>query len=143
MTPLRQKMIKVAIANSRLVALDDGMVTLRYKDRKNNRLKHNTISAVEFIRRFLLHTLPKGFVRIRHYGFLANRPWRCCETVQNAHILRVCSAFSPFRAPGGGISQSSTCALNSNLIFEIGSNNKLNCCGLLMLSSTSMFGLNF
>jgi hypothetical protein len=41
------------------------------------------------------------------------------------HILRVCSAFSPFRAPGGGISQSSTCALNSNLIFEIGSNNIL------------------
>lgn len=64
---------RVAIANSRLVALDDGMVTFRYKDRKNNRLKHNTISAVEFIRRFLLHTLPKGFVRIRHYGFLANR----------------------------------------------------------------------
>jgi len=48
-------------------------------------------------------------------------PWRCCETVQNAHILRVCSAFSTFRAPGGGISQSSTCALNTNLIFEIGS----------------------
>ncbi len=43
--------------------------------------------------------------------------------VQNAHILRVCSAFSPFRAPGGGISQSSTCALNTNLIFEIGSIN--------------------
>jgi len=48
-------------------------------------------------------------------------PWRRCEMVQNAHILRVCSAFSLFRAPGGGISQSSTCALNSNLIFEIGS----------------------
>ncbi len=46
---------------------------------------------------------------------------RCCETVQNAHMLRVCSACSPFRAPGSGISQSATCALNSNLIFEIGS----------------------
>ena len=64
---------RVAIANSRLVAMDDGMVTFRYKDRKNNRLKQTTISAVEFIRRFLTHTLPKGFVRIRHYGFLANR----------------------------------------------------------------------
>ena len=64
---------RVAIANSRLIALEDGMVTFRYKDRKNNSLKPTTISAVEFIRRFLLHSLPQGFVRIRHYGFLANR----------------------------------------------------------------------
>ena len=64
---------RVAIANSRLTALKDGMVSFRYKDRKNNKLKQTTISAVHFIRRFLLHTLPQGFVRIRHYGFLANR----------------------------------------------------------------------
>ena len=64
---------RVAIANSRLTALKDGTVSFRYKDRKNNRLKKSTLSAVEFIRRFLLHTLPLGFVRIRHYGFLANR----------------------------------------------------------------------
>jgi hypothetical protein len=64
---------RVAIANSRLVDLKDGMVSFRYKDRQNNILKQTTISALEFIRRFLLHTLPQGFVRIRHYGFLANR----------------------------------------------------------------------
>lgn len=64
---------RVAIANSRLLALKDGMVSFRYKDRQNNILKQATISAVEFIHRFLLHTLPQGFVRIRHYGFLANR----------------------------------------------------------------------
>jgi hypothetical protein len=64
---------RVAIANSRLTALKDGRVSFRYKDRKNNILKKTTISAVHFIRRFLLHTLPQGFVRIRHYGFLANR----------------------------------------------------------------------
>jgi len=64
---------RVAIANSRLTALEDGRVSFRYKDRKNNTLKTATISAVKFIRRFLLHTLPSGFVRIRHYGFLANR----------------------------------------------------------------------
>jgi hypothetical protein len=64
---------RVAIANSRLTALYDGRVSFRYKDRKNNNLKKTTISAVEFIRRFLLHTLPLGFVRIRYYGFLANR----------------------------------------------------------------------
>jgi hypothetical protein len=64
---------RVAIANARLTALEDGNVSFRYKDRKNNSLRTATISAVEFIRRFLLHSLPVGFVRIRHYGFLANR----------------------------------------------------------------------
>jgi hypothetical protein len=64
---------RVAIANSRLLALKDGMVSFRYKDRQNNILKQTTLSAVEFIYRFVLHTLPQGFVRIRHYGFLANR----------------------------------------------------------------------
>jgi len=64
---------RVAIANSRIKALKDGMVTLRVKNRKKNRIELLTITAVEFIRRFLLHSLPKGFVRIRHYGFLANR----------------------------------------------------------------------
>jgi len=64
---------RVAIANSRLISLQDGRVSFRYKDRKNNIVEKTTISAVEFIHRFLLHTLPQGFVRIRHYGFLANR----------------------------------------------------------------------
>jgi hypothetical protein len=64
---------RVAIANSRIKSLKDSMVTFTAKNRKKNRIEPVTISAVEFIRRFLLHSLPKGFVRIRHYGFLANR----------------------------------------------------------------------
>jgi hypothetical protein len=64
---------RVAIANSRIKSLKDGMVTFAAKNRKKNRTELITISAVEFIRRFLLHSLPKGFVKIRHYGFLANR----------------------------------------------------------------------
>jgi len=64
---------RVAIANSRIKAFKDGMVTFTAKNRKKNRIEPVTISAVEFIRRFLLHSLPKGFVKIRHYGFLANR----------------------------------------------------------------------
>ncbi|MHC4456848.1 MAG: IS91 family transposase [Planctomycetota bacterium] len=64
---------RVAIVNSRIKMFKDGMVTFTVKDRKKNRTESVTISAVEFIRRFLLHSLPKGFVRIRHYGFLANR----------------------------------------------------------------------
>ena len=64
---------RVAIANSRIKLFKDGRVTFTAKDRKKNCTESITISAVEFIRRFLLHSLPKGFVRIRHYGFLANR----------------------------------------------------------------------
>jgi len=64
---------RVAIANSRLLALTDGHVSFRWRDyRHRNKNKVMTLSANEFIRRFLLHTLPDGFHRIRHYGFLAN-----------------------------------------------------------------------
>jgi hypothetical protein len=64
---------RVAIANSRIKALEDGMVTFTFKNRKKEKTETLTVTAVEFIRRFLLHSLPKRFVRIRHYGFLANR----------------------------------------------------------------------
>ena len=64
---------RVAIANSRLVAMGDGKITFRWKDyRHSGKAKLMTLGADEFIRRFLLHTLPDGFHRIRHYGFLAN-----------------------------------------------------------------------
>ena len=66
---------RVAIANSRLIALDERGVTFRYKDYRRNRqarYRTMTLTADEFIRRFLLHVLPKGFHRIRHYGLLAS-----------------------------------------------------------------------
>jgi hypothetical protein len=65
---------RVAISNSRLLALDDDRVTFRYKDyAADQRQKTMALSASEFIRRFLQHVLPSGFVKIRHYGLLANR----------------------------------------------------------------------
>jgi hypothetical protein len=64
---------RVAIANSRLLSLADGRVRFTWKDyRQNGKTKVMTLEAHEFIRRFLLHALPTGFHRIRHYGFLAN-----------------------------------------------------------------------
>jgi putative transposase/transposase-like zinc-binding protein len=64
---------RVAIANSRLVSLGDGKVRFRWKDyRQDAKSKVMVLDAGEFIRRFLLHVLPDGFHRIRHYGFLAN-----------------------------------------------------------------------
>jgi hypothetical protein len=64
---------RIAISNQRLVSLSNGQVAFRYRDRADgNRVKILQLSAVSFLRRFLLHVLPDGFVRIRHYGFLAN-----------------------------------------------------------------------
>jgi hypothetical protein len=75
----------VAIANRRLVDFSDGSVTFRWRDyRRDNKLKVMRLSAAEFTRRVLLHVLPSGLQRIRHYGLLANRTrdaklQRCCE----------------------------------------------------------------
>jgi hypothetical protein len=66
---------RVAIANSRLIAFDDNAVTFRWKDyRAKGRERHKvmTLASDEFIRRFLIHVLPSGFHRIRHYGLFAN-----------------------------------------------------------------------
>ena len=63
---------RVAISNRRLVAFDEQGVSFRWKDYRakgNTRYKTMTLSAQEFMRRFLLHVLPNGFHRIRHYGF--------------------------------------------------------------------------
>jgi hypothetical protein len=79
---------RVAISNGRLISLHDGEVTFRWRDSADgNRQKLMTITAVEFIRRFLLHVLPSGFVKIRHFGFLANRNRR--------QALALCRALLP------------------------------------------------
>jgi hypothetical protein len=64
----------LAISNHRLVALEDGQVSFRYKDyQRGHRLRTLTLDAVEFLRRLMLHVPPRGFHRLRHFGFLANR----------------------------------------------------------------------
>ncbi len=74
---------RVAISNHRLVALIDGNVTFRWRDSAHgNKKRCMTLPVDEFLRRFLLHLLPRGFVRIRNFGFLANR--------QRAQLLPLC-----------------------------------------------------
>ena len=64
---------RTAISNERILKVEDDTVTFKWRDyRDGNKVKVMTLSSTEFIRRFLLHVLPKGFMRIRHYGFLAN-----------------------------------------------------------------------
>jgi hypothetical protein len=88
---------RVAIANQRLVALQDGHVSFRWKDYTHASLPAvMTLQATEFIRRFLLHVLPRGFVKIRHFGFLANRGReeniRLCRTLLDAQSPNVSDA---------------------------------------------------
>ena len=65
---------RVAISNERIKNAESGLVTFEYKDYKDNsKIKEMTITAEEFIRRFLLHVLPDNFTKIKHYGILANR----------------------------------------------------------------------
>jgi len=64
---------RVAISNERILNIENGEVTFAYKDRKNNERRQMTLDAAEFMRRFLLHVLPQGFVKIRYFGFLSHR----------------------------------------------------------------------
>lgn len=63
---------RVAISNGRILSFTDDTVTFRYRDYRDNKLKEMTLEHEEFIRRFLMHILPKGFQKIRYFGFLAN-----------------------------------------------------------------------
>jgi hypothetical protein len=100
---------RVAISNQRLIDLCDGRVRFRYKDYADQqRTKVLRLSSSEFTRRFLMHTLPSGFMRIRYYGFLANR-FRRERLDQCRSLLGVSSHVTP---PSEG-HQESTESLNS------------------------------
>jgi hypothetical protein len=78
---------RVAISNHRLLAFDQERVTFRWKDYAHGGKQGKmTLAATEFLRRFFLHVLPRGFVRIRHFGFLANR-FRASRLALSRHLL--------------------------------------------------------
>jgi len=81
---------RVALANGRLLDLNHGQVRFKWRDsRDNNRIKVMSLDALEFIRRFLLHVLPCGFVKIRHFGLLANRNPRQALALCRHHLKAV------------------------------------------------------
>ena len=87
---------QVAIFNQRLVSLEDGRVTFRWKNyARAGELATMTLPAQEFIRRFLLYVLPTGFVKIRHFGFLANRGRR--DNLRLCRQLLAASSITPPR----------------------------------------------
>lgn len=90
---------RVAISNNRLLAIDNDQIRFQWKDyRSRGQVKTMTLSAEEFIRRFLLHVLPNGFRRIRYYGFLGNRNRQekldCCRRLLGMATLRQAAALS-------------------------------------------------
>jgi hypothetical protein len=105
---------RVATSNHRLVTLENGQVTFRYKDhQRGHRLRSLTLDAVEFLRRLLLHVPPHGFHRRRHFGFLANQVRQeklaqCRTLLGNATPPRPPAAVDlktpelPGAEPGGG-----------------------------------------
>jgi Putative transposase/Transposase zinc-binding domain len=87
---------RVALSNDRLVAMHEDQVAFRWRDRRRgNRPKVMALTADEFIRRFLLHVLPKGFMRIRHYGVLGNR----CRTPRVTTCRRLFAQPPPSPLP--------------------------------------------
>jgi len=83
---------RIAIGNERLVALKDGVVTFRYRDRKHGDARRLlTLEAPDFVQRFLLHVLPRGFVRVRHFGLHANG----CRSRLIARVRQLLHAPAP------------------------------------------------
>jgi hypothetical protein len=115
---------RVAIANSRLISMTDDEVAFRWKDyRHHGKSKVMTLGAHEFIRRFLLHTLPDGFHRIRHYGFLANG--------HRAAKLALCRKLLMVRPPSPAAEQSDDGALRRTL-------DRCPCCGGAMITLATL-----
>ena len=122
---------RVAISNNRILKLENDMVTFKWRDyRDNNKQKEMTISAVEFMRRFLLHILPTGLTKIRHYGFLGNR--------NKNTKLRLCQKLT-----GGKLKPLEKRKLTAaEIILKITGRDitKCSCCGHSKLHSQYSFG---
>jgi Putative transposase/Transposase zinc-binding domain len=113
---------RVAIANSRLIAFDGQGVTFNWKDYRiegRNRYKHMTLATDEFIRRFLIHVLPKGLHRIRHYGLLAKGV--CADNIARVRELLVAvnSQSEPTRAAADSSKPSCPCCGGRMIIIEV------------------------
>jgi hypothetical protein len=105
---------RVAIANSRLLAMDERGITFRWKDYRakgSTRHKTMTLEADEFMRRFLLHVLPGGFHRIRHYGLLANagRREHLAQARQLLHVVPDAARLQPPQVTVGIVQPTFVC----------------------------------
>ena len=87
---------KIAISNHRIKNIEGGKITFSYKDyRQQGVTKEMTLDALEFIRRFAMHILPKGFVRIRHYGILSSTCKEACTMIIKAQLPVINDRIKP------------------------------------------------
>ena len=91
---LARYIFRVAISNSRLECIDNGEITFRYRDNRSQQLHSETVTGVEFIRRFLQHTLPRGCAKVRYYGIWSPS---CRELLEQARTLLGAAATNPAR----------------------------------------------
>ena len=121
---------RVALSNRRLLALEDGRVTFRWKDYAHgNRHRLMTLDAVEFLRRFLLHILPSGFQRLRHYGLLANRIRQAklgvCQVLLQQQVSAPPSVSPNTKVAPGEEDAGAVWILSQNCLFEAKSENRV------------------
>ena len=117
---------RVAISNHRIVAIANGNVTFFYRDRKTGEQRPMTLEAEEFIRRFLLHVLPNGFHRVRHFGFLANhgkkkflaRCFRLLGATTAASEAAPSAPVTPPRCPNCGVGVMIVCRQLQPMILD-------------------------
>ena len=122
---------RVAISNSRLISADSNGVTFKYKDYRiegPERYKTMTLKTGEFIRRFLMHVLPKGFHRIRHYGLLANGTLTRAETIQ--HARQLIATVEPLNPPQQATHEEPDC---EDALSPAALDHPCPCCGSRML----------
>jgi uncharacterized protein (DUF983 family) len=93
---LARYIFRVAISNSRLEQFNNGEVTFRYRDNRSQQLRRVKVTAVEFIRRFLQHTLPRGCAKVRYYGICSPA---CREQLEQARSLLGAATANPTRDP--------------------------------------------
>jgi len=120
---------RVAISNNRLCGIDDGKVRFRWKDYRNrNHFGTMTLTADEFIRRFLIHVLPDGFQRIRYYGFLGNRyrekKLALCRSLLGMAEPQPCVASTDYRdeceaLTGSSLKRCPICTVGNMVLIEV------------------------
>lgn len=86
---------RIAISNNRIIKYENGKVTFKYKPSGTNHYKYQTVTAIEFMRRFLQHVLPDGFHKIRYYGFLNSRGKKTFEKIQEYFEIKKDKSILP------------------------------------------------
>ena len=90
---------RVAISNNRIMKFENGMVTFRYKDSKSKRWKYRTLPALEFIRRYWRHVLPKGFMKVRSFGFLSSAHRKTLIKIRAQLVALIILLLNPLTEP--------------------------------------------